>query len=135
MKIPVPFPAAFVELFGIGLLGLGFLSSSVTMGLFALEPSERFNLVEGTLWVLIAVIFANRARRKTEFRNLQIAASVAFLAFGISDFIEMRTGAWFRPWPLLVLKAFCLAAFVVLLRLYVVRKRKASGAEEGGKPR
>jgi hypothetical protein len=53
--------------------------------------------------------------------------------FGISDLIEIFTGAWWRPWPLLMLKGCCLAGFLwcggQLLRLKR-RNPAESGAAE-----
>jgi len=41
-------------------------------------------------------------------------AAVAFLAFAGTDLVEMQTGAWWRPWWLLVWKAACVGVLVTL---------------------
>jgi hypothetical protein len=69
--------------------------------------AQSLNFLEGILWVFIGVILACYAIRKTDFRRIQIGASVSFVLFGISDFIEIRTGAWYTPWTLLAFKAAC----------------------------
>lgn len=45
-------------------------------------------------------------------RSLCGLLASAFLAFGLSDIIESQTGAWWRPWWLLVLKGGCICAFL-----------------------
>ena len=75
------------------------------------------------MWVVIALILAIKAVKQREYRRFSIWASVSFLLFGISDFIEMKTGAWWEPWPLLLLKAVCVASFLACLVSY--RKCKA----------
>jgi len=34
------------------------------------------------------------------------------LLFGISDLVEVQTGAWWDPWWLFTLKAFCVVIFL-----------------------
>lgn len=46
----------------------------------------------------------------------------AFLAFGCSDWIEMHTGAWWKPWWLLLLKATC----VTIFGLFFLRRLRES---------
>ena len=74
------------------------------------------NHVEAGLWVVIAAWFAavlllGRTRRRVDC----LLAATAFAAFGLSDVVEARTGAWWQPWWLLVWKGACLAASAVLL--------------------
>ena len=42
-------------------------------------------------------------------------AAVTFCAFGVSDIVEVETGAWWRPWWLLVWKGLCIVVLLVLL--------------------
>ena len=46
-------------------------------------------------------------------------AAATFLLFGISDLIKLRTGAWWRPTGLLVLKGLCLLSLVACLGVFV----------------
>jgi len=55
-------------------------------------------------------VFGGRVRGMTP--RLRILLSVSFLAFGISDLIELSTGAWWRPPGLLVFKGVCLLGIV-----------------------
>ncbi|CAN5450441.1 hypothetical protein BH23VER1_BH23VER1_03900 [soil metagenome] len=67
-----------------------------------------FNLAEGVLWILVAFITLRLPARS---RRERLVVFVAFFAFGVSDFIEIQTGAWWRPWWLLAMKAACFLAF------------------------
>ena len=70
------------------------------------------NLIEAVLWFGFSIGFGVRAwQRKDERRRLFLILSAAFLAFGVSDLIERRTGAWWRPAGLLMFKAGCIAVF------------------------
>jgi len=124
VKIPTPFPVVLAE---AGLLGIIFIaigSGYLWEFINRLQPDQLFNFCEGLLWTVIGVTFAWHAFRKTKYRRLQIGASVSFLLFGISDFIEMRTGAWYTPWTLFALKAACVLSFLIHLRIYMTTKNK-----------
>jgi hypothetical protein len=124
VKIPTPFPVVLVE---AGLLGIIFIaigSGYLWEFINRLQPDQLFNFFEGLLWTVIGVTFAWHAFRKAEHRRLQIGASFSFLLFGISDFIEMRTGAWYTPWTLFALKAACVLSFLIHLRIYMTTKNK-----------
>jgi hypothetical protein len=41
----------------------------------------------------------------------------------VSDLIEVKTGAWYSPWPLLALKAACVASLGIYLFCYLREKR------------
>ena len=88
------------------------------------SPDQIFNFLEGWLWTIIALVFAIQANRKAnKYQKLAALGSLAFFAFGVSDFIEFTTGAWYRPWSLLVFKALCVLGFLLLLRQYSIAKR------------
>lgn len=79
-----------------------------------------FNLFEAALWFAISAVFffrgMVRAGGKTpESRALRrelFLLAAAFAAFGVSDIIESRTGAWWEPWWLLALKTACVLVFL-----------------------
>ena len=48
---------------------------------------------------------------------------VSFALFGLSDFIEIYTRAWFQPIYLLLLKAAFVTTFFVVFIVYTKRKR------------
>lgn len=80
-----------------------------------------FNYIEAGLWFVIALVLAftafNKGRVSVSFWVTWIA-SLAFIAFGVSDLIETQTGAWWQPVELLLLKAGCIICFVVCFYLY-----------------
>jgi hypothetical protein len=85
------------------------------------------NFVEAALWGVIGVGFLLHALLKRGGTQSLVAAG-AFLAFALSDVIETRTGAWWRPWWLLALKGSCVGTFLVLLVRYAVTPRTARPA-------
>jgi hypothetical protein len=72
-----------------------------------------FNYGEAGLWFVIAFVLALRLRMKRPWRWL---LPLAFAVFGVSDLIEVRTGAWWDPWWLLVMKAACVLVFLLAFR-------------------
>jgi hypothetical protein len=80
-----------------------------------------FNYVEAGWWAAIGAAFAVHALRKgARQRTACVIATISFLAFGGSDVIEARTGAWWHPWWLLVWKGLCLALFAGLIVRYAI---------------
>jgi hypothetical protein len=86
-----------------------------------------FNLCEGLLWCGIAVGFVVVLTRKRQNVDLMLAAMFLFMVFGISDFVEITTGGWYKPWWLLLWKASCLAGFAAVYVLFR-RRRQSSDA-------
>ena len=87
--------------------------------------AKVFNLVEGIFWIFIGGCFLVSMVRPTR-RRVRIIAATAFAAFGASDFVEIRTGAWWSPWWLLAWKAACLAVMLALLIWHVRDRMRAS---------
>ena len=85
---------------------------------------EAYNYVEIGLWAVIGLVVLVRARRRSgAARRDGLIAGVALVAFGISDWAEIRTGGeWWKPWWLLAWKATCI---VVLLALGLLAYRRA----------
>lgn len=79
------------------------------------------NYAEAALWNAIGIAFlvaaaVGRGVRPNGggVRRRLLSAAVTFVAFGWSDVVEAHTGAWWRPWWLLVWKGLCLLALLVL---------------------
>ena len=71
-----------------------------------------FNLAEAGLWFVVASVLAVKgAFSPADFRPTLWLLGSAFFAFGVSDLIEARTGAWWDPLGLLALKASCVVTF------------------------
>jgi hypothetical protein len=69
--------------------------------------------MEAGVWLIYAMVLAVGAVRSAKQRRaILLIASIGFVTFGVSDLIEAQTGAWWRPWWLLVLRAACIATFL-----------------------
>lgn len=76
-----------------------------------IDPTFAFqNLVEASFGFAIGVAFLIAAAMKRLVRARLLGIAVTLVIFGASDIVESRTGAWWRPWWLLVWKATCVAA-------------------------
>lgn len=87
----------------------------------ALIPTREFvlaNYFEAALWIAIGLIVLVRRRGR-----LGMSLSGALFAFGISDIVETRTGAWYEPGWLLVWKCACVG-FILVLTIKLVRRVK-----------
>lgn len=75
---------------------------------------DAFNLFEVYLWSIMGVGFLASAIWKPANRWASIATGIMLILFGISDWIELSTGAWWKPWWLFVWKAVCVISLVGL---------------------
>ena len=89
---------------------------------------ELLNTIEGIYWLIAGLLAAGLAiKRKWDQRGTAVLV-VALVFFGISDFVEVDSGAWWRPWWLLVWKGACLA--LIGFGILMIRKRAASRATD-----
>lgn len=76
-----------------------------------MDALQIFNSLEAVWWMSVGVVvWLKTERRQSIRRRLGFATAVWFVLFGVSDVIEVFTGAWWRPWWLLVWKVTCLVA-------------------------
>ncbi len=88
------------------------------------------NRIEAGLWIIIGAAFLVAAiRRQNQRRGLLILA-FAFVAFGISDLVEIRYGQWWDPWWLLAWKGVCVLVFLIALIRYAGIRRCPKSANE-----
>ena len=88
------------------------------------------NLIEAGLWFVLACICALQAYRKHRpYSAILGVLTINFVLFGISDLIESRTGAWWRPTGLLVLKGICSVGFAACFAAYYWAWRRAANRE------
>jgi hypothetical protein len=81
------------------------------------------NLIEAAIWFAISCALGVKAfHAEKELRKVYVLLGSAFLAFGISDLVESRSGAWWRPLWLFALKAGCVAALLLGFARYYRRK-------------
>lgn len=87
-----------------------------------MEYLSVFNIVEGAWWLFVAAAVAvGGIEQLIHWPIERRILVVAFVSFGISDFIEVQTGAWWRPWPLLALKSICIVVFIACVVSVVMR--------------
>lgn len=85
---------------------------------------QWFNLFEAVLWfsIAVAVPFIRLADRKPDGPSRsgltpgrRIGLVLTLLIFGISDLIEIKSGSWWSPWWLFLLKAGCILSFFMII--------------------
>ncbi len=82
------------------------------------------NLIEAITWLGIAVAWLIRSRKVAPNARLLQVLAASFALFGVSDLIEIQTGAWWRPAWLFVLKAGCVFVFAGCLWRYLRSKNR-----------
>jgi hypothetical protein len=95
--------------------------------LLALDPTFALsNRIEAVFWIAIAMAMIIAAMRQSGAARIDcFIAAIAFALFGLSDLVETKTGAWWRPWWLFAWKAACVLALLVLFVRYLRRRRLA----------
>ena len=74
---------------------------------------DYFNLVEGIFWIGLGVWVL--LTRRFIHKQLLYSLAITLIAFGISDFVETHTGAWWTPFWLLAWKAICISVVILYL--------------------
>ena len=92
------------------------------------------NAVEACVWFILAAVVFVAGYRHVDIRRIAWTASGALTLFGLSDIVEIQTGAWWRPWWLLVWKGACVVAFVMLLWVWYKRKQIDVAGSDGQSP-
>ncbi len=86
---------------------------------------QIFNFIEMLFWLIVGGgFFVKGFGRNNRYKKLFCFLSVFFVAFGISDGVEVHTGAWYRPWWLLLWKALCIAIFVISWMYYLRNEKR-----------
>lgn len=68
-----------------------------------------FNAFEAALWLMLATFVAIHFRNaESKLRRTSRITALLLVLFAVSDVIEMKTGAWWRPAGFLMLKGLCL---------------------------
>lgn len=89
----------------------------VLMRLLAIVTTFAYrvsNYVECVLWVVVGGVCLLPALKIRWRRGERVVAAITFVAFGLSDWVESFTGAWWSPWWLLVWKGGCVAIILAL---------------------
>lgn len=87
-----------------------------------------FNFIEAFFWMGLGVGFlVSTVTRRLPRQGIYVFMGVLLILFGISDFFEMASGAWWRPPWLLIYKGTCLAGLLAAgVWLWVRRYKKRS---------
>jgi hypothetical protein len=81
-----------------------------------------YNAVEAAWWgALGAGVLIAKGRDETRAYRRWLGAGL--VAFGVSDIIEIWTGAWWQPWSLAALKVVCGIVIVIVAVLWFRRAR------------
>jgi hypothetical protein len=81
-----------------------------------LSTFQIANIIEGILWVSIGIVLVVLGLHRTlgAKRKYLVVAGV-LICFGVSDFVEAHTGAWWKPWWLLLWKASSVVFIAAIL--------------------
>jgi hypothetical protein len=79
------------------------------------------NYIEAGLWIVLG---SGAAAQAGDVRRDLLILEVDLITFGVSDLVETRTGAWWRPWWLLAWKAACVGVMLALLANHLRRRRR-----------
>ncbi|NET27350.1 hypothetical protein [Okeania sp. SIO1I7] len=81
---------------------------------------KKGNYIEAVIWLIFSGAFAVSAIKNSGIIRLhRIVATFTFLLFGLSDIVEVQTGAWWHPWWLFVWKSLCVLSMFCLLIFFV----------------
>lgn len=86
---------------------------------------DWFNLLEAIFWFAFAPLAFFALRRFSPWRERLLFAAIV-LAFGISDLVEIQTGAWWRPWWLAAWKVSVAAAGLFIICRIISRSRTST---------
>lgn len=99
-----------------------------------MDVVRAFNILEVVLWLAFAGAAAGAGSVRGMTSRLRCGFTLGFLSFALSDIWEAFTGAWWRPWPLFVLKGACLVTLLTCGILLAASRRK-TGWSEGSNSR
>jgi hypothetical protein len=88
-----------------------------------------WNALEAVLWTTMGLLFAIKSSLHAGgARRRGLITACVLIVFGISDFVELHTGAWWRPWWLLVWKILCVVGLGAILCVWLLgRQKKVEG--------
>jgi hypothetical protein len=90
-----------------------------------MDIERHGNLIEAGVWLVAAVVVLWQARcDRVEMKRTLWALAFALAIFGLSDVVEVHTGAWWRPWWLFAWKAACVVVLLcAFMNYFRIRKR------------
>jgi hypothetical protein len=120
--------AFFIVVLLLATLGVLLYSGAIELPTQAAKTTHvLFNYGEAVVWVIAGIYVFWTSRRQTVVpRTVGSVASIAFLAFGISDLVETRTGTWYDPWWLFAWKLACILILLSCLAVYARHARRGA---------
>ncbi len=83
-----------------------------------MDALALFNSLEAIFWMNLGGLVFWKSRGNPRHGTLGLIAAGWFVLFGASDVWEVFTGARWRPWPLLLLKATCVISLILCAVIY-----------------
>ena len=91
---------------------------------------DAINAFEVPWWIGCGVVVgAKSLRAESPHRGRGLLSAVTLVLFGLSDVVELQTGAWWRPWWLAVWKGLCIT---VLMACAIIHFRTSVGLVNRG---
>ena len=98
------------------------------------DAVRTYNIIEGFYWLGISLVFFVPALRSREKNRLFcLLGGLAFVSAALSEFCEVHTGAWWKPWWLLVWKISFGPVFILMVIWY--RKIKMTESPHSRQPK
>ena len=104
------------------------------MGNFELYSAAGLNSVEAAVWISIGLLLLAGSKKAAvnSSRKGVVALSILFVTFGISDVVEVYSGAWWRPWWLLIWKTLNAIGLLCFTgKLYIAERAGGHRNEKG----
>ncbi|MEA1925635.1 MAG: hypothetical protein U9M90_00110 [Patescibacteria group bacterium] len=84
---------------------------------------KTFNFIEGIYWLFLGIFVLTLLKIiPRKYKKLALFTSLILVLFGITDFIEINTGAYWMPWWLLIWNIFCISGLILSLVWYIKLK-------------
>ena len=79
---------------------------------------DAINAFEVVWWIVCGVVvFVKSRRAESPHRGRGLLSAVTLVLFGLSDVVELQTGAWWKPWWLAVWKGLCIAILITCVAI------------------
>jgi hypothetical protein len=84
----------------------------------------QFNFIEGIWWIGLGLSIFPFRFSYSIIRKYRLPLCATLILFGISDFVEMATGAWWQPWWLLVWKTLCIVLGIIFI-IFIYKEKNS----------
>jgi len=101
---------------------------------FDIYSAAGLNSVEAAVWISIGfLLFLGLKKGAVNSSKKDVVAlSILFVAFGASDVVEVYSGAWWRPWWLLIWKALNATGLLYFTgKLYIAERASGHRNKKG----